>query len=75
MLNSPAQTLRRNDRADLDHVAQQTVRYCRDTYEVVTADGNKRQFFERNLMMGDRADVIFSGPDDRHVSQQGVLKV
>src|SRR5947209_1443448 len=62
----------------------QTVHYCRDTYEVVTADGNKRQFFERNLrfktdssgdgpmkgapalvsagMMGDRADVIFSGP-------------
>jgi cytochrome c len=64
----------------------QAVRYCRDTYEVVTADGNKRQFFERNLrfktdssddgptkgapalvsagMMGDRADVIFSGPDE-----------
>jgi cytochrome c len=64
----------------------QTVRYCRDTYEVVTADGNKRQFFERNLrfktdssddgpnkgapalvsagMMGDRADVIFSAPDE-----------
>jgi cytochrome c len=64
----------------------QTVRYCRDTYEVVTADGKKRQFFERNLrfktdssddgpgkgapalvsagMMGDRADVIFSAPDE-----------
>jgi cytochrome c len=64
----------------------QIVRYCRDTYEVVTADGHKRQFFERNLrfktdssddgpakgapalvsagMMGDRADVIFSGPDE-----------
>jgi cytochrome c len=64
----------------------QTVRYCRDTYEVVTADGDKRQFFERNLrfktdssddgptkgapalvsagMMGDRADVIFSAPDE-----------
>jgi cytochrome c len=64
----------------------QTVRYCRDTYEVVTVDGNKRQFFERNLwfktdssddgptkgapalvsagMMGDRADVIFSAPDE-----------
>ncbi|MEA2832649.1 MAG: cytochrome c [Methylobacteriaceae bacterium] len=64
----------------------QTVRYCRDTYEVTTADGNKRQFFERNLrfktdssddgptkgapalvsagMMGDRADVIFSAPDE-----------
>lgn len=64
----------------------QAVRYCRDTYEVVTADGNKRQFFERNLrfktdssddgpnkgapalasagMMGDRADVIFSDPDE-----------
>ena len=64
----------------------QAVRYCRDTYEVVTADGNKRQFFERNLrfktdssgdgpakgapalvsagMMGDRADVIFSAPDE-----------
>jgi cytochrome c len=64
----------------------QAVRYCRDTYEVTTADGNKRQFFERNLrfkidssddgptkgapalvsagMMGDRADVIFSAPDE-----------
>jgi cytochrome c len=64
----------------------QSVGYCRDTYEVATADGKKRKFWERNLrlktdssddgptkgapalvpagMMGDRADVIFSGPDE-----------
>ena len=33
--------------AELSRV--QSVRYCRDTYEVATADGNKRKFFERNL--------------------------
>jgi cytochrome c len=64
----------------------QSVGYCRDTYEVATADGKRRKFWERNLrlktdssddgptkgapalvpagMMGDRADVIFSGPDE-----------
>lgn len=64
----------------------QSVRYCKDTYEVTTADGKKRKFWERNLrlktdssedgpssdapalvgagMMGDRADIIFSSPDD-----------
>ena len=64
----------------------QSVSYCRDTYEVATADGKKRKFWERNLrlktdssdegptkgapalvpagMMRDRADVIFSGPDE-----------
>jgi cytochrome c len=64
----------------------QSVAYCRDTYEVTTADGKKHKFWERNLrlktdssedgptqgapalvpagMMGDRADVIFSGPDE-----------
>jgi len=64
----------------------ESVGYCRDTYEVATADGKKRKFWERNLrlktdsseegptkgapalvpagMMGDRADVIFSGPDE-----------
>jgi len=63
-----------------------TVMYCRDTYQVATADGKTRQFWERNLrfktdssadgpskgapalvpagMMGDRADVIFSAPDE-----------
>jgi cytochrome c len=71
----------------LDDAARvQSVRYCRDTYEVATADGSKRRFFERNLrfktdssedgptkgapalvpagMMGDRADVIFAGPEE-----------
>ena len=60
--------------------------YCRDTYEVTTADGQKHKFWERNLrlktdssedgpmkgspalvpagMRGDRADVIFSAPDE-----------
>ncbi len=60
--------------------------YCRDTYEIATADGKTRKFWERNLrfktdsgedgpikgmpalvgagMMGDRADVIFSSPDE-----------
>lgn len=64
----------------------QSVAYCRDTYEVTTADGKKHKFWERNLrlktdsgedgptqgapalvpagMMGDRADVIFSAPDE-----------
>jgi cytochrome c len=64
----------------------QSVRYCNDTYEVATADGKKRKFWERNLrfktdsgkdgpqkgapalvpagMAGDRADVIFAGPDE-----------
>ena len=64
----------------------QSVRYCKDTYEVATADGKKRKFWERNLrfktdssedgpikgapalvpagMAGDRADAIFSGPDE-----------
>ena len=64
----------------------QSVGYCRDTYEVATADGKRRKYWERNLrlktdssddgptkgapalvpagMMGDRADVIFSGPDE-----------
>ena len=27
------------------------VRYCRDTYEVATADGRKRRFFERSLRL------------------------
>ena len=64
----------------------QSVRHCKDTYEVATADGKKRKFWERNLrfktdssrdgpskgapalvpagMAGDRADVIFSEPDE-----------
>lgn len=64
----------------------QAIAYCGDTYEVATADGKKRRFWERNLrfktasavdgpaegvpaltsagMMGDRADVIFSDPDE-----------
>jgi cytochrome c len=63
-----------------------SVSYCRDTYEVATADGKTRKFWERNLrlkidssedgpqpgspalvgagMMGDRADIIFSSPDE-----------
>lgn len=62
------------------------VRYCGDSYEVATADGKSRKFWERNLrfktdsgsdgpvtgsaalvgagMMGDRADLIFSGPEE-----------
>jgi cytochrome c len=27
----------------------QSVRYCKDTYEIATADGKKRKFWERNL--------------------------
>jgi cytochrome c len=64
----------------------QSVGYCNDTYEVATADGKKRKFWERNLrfktdsgedgptkgapalvpagMAGDRADVIFSDPEE-----------
>jgi cytochrome c len=64
----------------------QSIRYCGDTYKVTTADGNTRDFWERNLrlktdssvdgpqqgapalvgagMMGDRADVIFSAPEE-----------
>jgi cytochrome c len=82
MMSNAVSNLKKVDNAS----RVQTVHYCRDTYEVVTADGNKRQFFERNLrfktdssddgptkgapalvsagMMGDRADVIFSGPDE-----------
>jgi len=63
-----------------------SVTYCGDTYEIATADGKSRKFWERNLrfktdsgedgpvsgepalvgagMMGDRADVIFSNPEE-----------
>ena len=63
-----------------------SVSYCHDTYEVATADGKTRKFWERNLrlkidssedgpqvgapalvgagMMGDRADIIFSSPEE-----------
>lgn len=63
-----------------------SISYCRDTYEVATADGKTRKFWERNLrlktdssedgpqpgspalvgagMMGDRADIVFSSPDE-----------
>lgn len=63
-----------------------SVNYCRDTYEVATADGKTHKYWERNLrlktdssedgphagapalvgagMMGDRADIIFSSPDE-----------
>jgi cytochrome c len=63
-----------------------SVSYCRDTYEIATADGKTRKFWERNIrlktdssedgpqpgspalvgagMMGDRADIIFSSPDE-----------
>jgi cytochrome c len=36
------------------------VRYCRDTYEVATADGKKRKFFERNLRF--KTDSSDDGP-------------
>jgi cytochrome c len=46
---------------NLDNDARvQTVRYCGDTYEVVTADGNKRRFFERNLRF--KTDSSGDGP-------------
>lgn len=38
----------------------QSVRYCRDTYEVATADGAKRKFFERNLRF--KTDSSDDGP-------------
>jgi cytochrome c len=63
-----------------------SIGYCGDTYEIATADGKSRKFWERNLrfktdsgedgpasgepalvgagMMGDRADVIFSSPEE-----------
>lgn len=63
-----------------------SIAYCGDTYEIATADGKTRKFWERNLrfktdsgedgtvagepalvgagMMGDRADVIFSSPEE-----------
>lgn len=62
-----------------------SLQYCRDTYEVTTADGERRKFWEFNLrfktdssdlgppegkpvmlpagMRGDRAFVIFHGPE------------
>lgn len=64
----------------------QAITYCEDTYRVTTADGETREFWERNLrfktdssvdgpekgapaivgagMMGDRADVIFTSPEE-----------
>jgi cytochrome c len=67
-------------------VRVQSIRYCGDTYRVMTADGKTYAFWERNLrlktdsssdgptqgapalvragMMGDRADVIFSAPEE-----------
>jgi len=38
----------------------QFVRYCRDTYEVATADGSKRKYFERNLRF--KTDSSDDGP-------------
>jgi cytochrome c len=38
----------------------QSLRYCRDTYEVTTADGGKRKFFERNLRF--KTDSSEDGP-------------
>lgn len=64
----------------------QKVTHCRNTYDVTTADGKTRKFWERNLrlktdssndgpqkgtpalmpagMMGDRADLIFTSPEE-----------
>jgi cytochrome c len=64
----------------------QAIRHCGDTYKITTADGNTRDFWERNVrfktdvsddgpqsgapaivgagMVGDRADVIFSTPEE-----------
>jgi cytochrome c len=45
----------------LDNASRvQNVRYCRDTYEVATADGKKRKFFERNLRF--KTDSSDDGP-------------
>ena len=38
----------------------QSVRYCRDTYEVATADGKKRKFFKRNFRF--KTDPSDDGP-------------
>jgi len=38
----------------------QSVRYCGDTYEIATADGKKRKFFERNLRF--KTDSSEDGP-------------
>ncbi len=39
----------------------QTIRYCRDTYRVTTADGNTRDFWERNLRF--KTDSSSDGPE------------
>jgi len=63
-----------------------TIRYCRDSYHVITGDGEMYDFWENNLrfktdssaegpsshipailgagMMGDRASIIFAGPEE-----------
>jgi cytochrome c len=38
----------------------QSINYCRDTYEVATADGKKRKFWERNLRL--KTDSGEDGP-------------
>jgi cytochrome c len=45
----------------LDNASRvQGITYCRDTYEVATADGKKRKFFERNLRF--KTDSSDDGP-------------
>src|SRR4051812_37125194 len=45
MMNNKVPNLKKLDTAS----RVENVRYCRDTYEVTTADGKKQKFWERNL--------------------------
>jgi cytochrome c len=56
MMSSGVPSLKNIDAA----IRVQNVRYCGDTYEVMTADGNKRRFFERNLRF--KTDSSDDGP-------------
>ena len=56
MMSSAVPNLKRLNNSSL----VRSVRYCKDTYEVATADGNKRRFFERNLRF--KTDSSGDGP-------------
>jgi cytochrome c len=56
MMSNAAPNLKRLDNA----TKVQGVSYCRDTYEITTADGGKRKFFERNLRF--KTDSSDDGP-------------
>jgi cytochrome c len=57
MMNTAVPNLRVLDAED----RVQSVGYCRDTYEVKTADGKQRKFWERNLRF--KTDSSHDGPE------------